>query len=201
VWCVGSLIEKTVIESALIVSGSKRGTAFFTEFLKGAAVSSIGSVTSCLEARRQFAENDYGLYVVNAPLRDESGEQFSRLVAASGQAQVILVVQYEHYGAVSAVCVPEGVLTIAKPVDNNQLWAAINLADAVLTQIRKVREENSRLLQQVEDIRIIDRAKLLLIAQLKLSEPEAHRFIEKQAMDMRSSRREIAKRIIQTYEN
>jgi len=51
------------------------------------------------------------------------------------------------------------------------------------------------------DIRIIDRAKCLLISYLNMSEQEAHRYIEKQAMDMRLTKRMIAEGIIKTYEN
>ena len=42
----------------------------------------------------------------------------------------------------------------------------------------------------------MDRAKCVLIEYLKMTESEAHRFIEKQAMDMRITKREVAERIL-----
>jgi response regulator NasT len=51
----------------------------------------------------------------------------------------------------------------------------------------------------MEEIRIVNRAKWILINELSMSEPEAHRYIEKQAMDRCISKGQIAKEIINTY--
>ena len=51
----------------------------------------------------------------------------------------------------------------------------------------------------MEEIRIVNHAKWLLISEIKMDEPNAHRYIEKQAMDRCISRREIAEEIIKTY--
>nr|WP_325247385.1 ANTAR domain-containing protein [uncultured Oscillibacter sp.] len=48
-------------------------------------------------------------------------------------------------------------------------------------------------------MRLVNRAKWTLIQCLGMSEEEAHRYIEKQAMDNRISRREVAKRVLTTY--
>ena len=50
------------------------------------------------------------------------------------------------------------------------------------------------------DIRTINRAKWLLIEQLRMTESEAHYYIERQAMDTRLSRREVAENIIRSYD-
>ena len=54
---------------------------------------------------------------------------------------------------------------------------------------------------KVADIRIINRAKLLLVQHLQMTETEAHKYIEKQAMDTSMRRRTIAEKIIRTYED
>lgn len=51
----------------------------------------------------------------------------------------------------------------------------------------------------MEEIRIVGRAKLLLIEKLKMTEPDAHRYIEKTAMDRCISKRAVAESIIKTY--
>ena len=53
--------------------------------------------------------------------------------------------------------------------------------------------------EKMEEIRIVNRAKWLLISELKLDEPEAHRYIEKQAMDRCVSKRVVAEEVIKTY--
>jgi response regulator NasT len=51
----------------------------------------------------------------------------------------------------------------------------------------------------MEEIRLVNRAKWLLIENLKMTESDAHHYIEKQAMDRCCSKKEIALGIIKTY--
>jgi len=79
-------------------------------------------------------------------------------------------------------------------------WNILKLAIDTQIVLQEVQKENGELRRKIEDIRIIDRAKCLLISRLNLSEEEVHRAIEKQAMDMRTSKRAIAENILKTYE-
>ena len=189
------------MESALIVSCTKSSVAFFTEMLNAASCTQILTLPTCGEARRLLLERSFDLVVINAPLTDESGESLSRHVAAREQGQVILVVKGEHYHEITAACEDDGVLTVAKPLSRSVFWSALKLASSAQARLRRVRAENDKLKQKIEDIRLVDRAKCLLIARLSMSEQDAHRFIEKQAMDMRATRREIAQGILKTYED
>jgi response regulator NasT len=112
----------------------------------------------------------------------------------------MLIVKNEHFDAVSAACENDGVLTIAKPINRAVFWSALKLAGSAQSRIKRIQDENSRLKQQIDDIRIIDRAKCLLISHMNMNEQEAHRYIEKQAMDMRSRKRTVAEKILKTYE-
>ena len=53
--------------------------------------------------------------------------------------------------------------------------------------------------EKMQEIRIVNRAKWILITELKMTETDAHRYIEKQAMDRCVSKKEIAEEIIKTY--
>ena len=76
--------------------------------------------------------------------------------------------------------------------------------DAAFRKIERlclVRERASeQLRQRLEDFKILDRAKCCLVAVLGMDEERAHRYIQKRAMDMRLSQREIAEDILKTYE-
>jgi response regulator NasT len=193
------------MESALIVSASEKDTALFTVMLSAASIHQVTSLQSCDSARRLILKQDFDLVIVNAPLRgeprDESGESFSRHVASKGVSQVILLVKSEFFDSVSAACEDDGVLTISKPVDKALFWSALLLAKSVQSRIKRIQAENAELKQKIDDIRIINRAKLLLISYMKMNEQEAHRYIEKQAMDMRSSRRIVAEGILKRYDS
>ena len=189
------------LESALIVSYSEKGTEIFTELLNAADLHQITALKSCGEVRRLLLEQDFDLVIINAPLKDESVENLSRNIAAKGISQVILMVKSEYFDAVSAVCEADGVLTIAKPVNKAVFWSALSLAKSAQNRLNRIQAENMKLKQKIEDIRIVDRAKCILISYMNMSEKEAHRYIEKQAMDMRAAKREIAEGILKTYEN
>ena len=63
-----------------------------------------------------------------------------------------------------------------------------------------LKAENRTLQERIEELRLIDRAKCVLIQRLGLSESQAHRYIEKQAMDRRLTRAEVSRSLLQTYE-
>ena len=189
------------MDSVLITTPTEKSVAFFTEMLSQSSVSQIVTTRSCGEARRVLFERDFDLVIINAPLPDESGEGFARHIAAKGVSQVILIVKTEHFDDVSAVCEDDGVMVIAKPISRPVFWSALKLASATQSRLKKMHNENSRLKQKIEDIRIVNRAKYILISHLNMSEQEAHRYIEKQAMDRRFAKRVVAEGIIKTYEN
>ena len=66
-------------------------------------------------------------------------------------------------------------------------------------KLRKTEKKTLSIEEKMEEIRIVNRAKWLLIGELKLDESEAHRYIEKQAMDRCVSKRVVAEEIIKTY--
>jgi response regulator NasT len=146
-------------------------------------------------------DRDFDMCIINAPLKDESGESLSVNIASRGFCQVLLAVKAEYFDEVSAHVEDSGVITVAKPINRALFWNAIKLAKAAQTKVRILQSENSKLIQRIEDIRVIDRAKCILISYLAMSEPEAHKYIEKQAMDMRKPKRAIAEGILKTYES
>ena len=188
------------MESALIVTGSDKSAGYFKDFLTTASITLIETVQSCAQARRIVVERDFDLMLINAPLPDESGESLARDIAAHGISQVILVVKNEYYDAVSAACENDGVLTVAKPTNKALFWSALMLAKSSSNRIKRMKAENQLLKQKIDDIRIVDRAKCILISHINMSEQEAHRYIEKQAMDMRTTKRAVAEAILKTYE-
>jgi response regulator NasT len=166
-----------------------------------ASINKIIVSQSCSEARRLLLEWDFDLVIINSPLKDETGESFSRHIAGKGVSQVILVVKSEYFDAITTVCERDGILTVSKPMNRAVFWSVLMLAKSAQKKMKQTQAENVQLREKIANIRIIDRAKSILISCMNMNEQEAHRYIEKQAMDKRSTRREIAEGIIKTYEN
>ena len=94
-----------------------------------------------------------------------------------------------------------GVHIMHSPVGKAALWHDLGICACVPKRIAAMKNENSLLVSRLAEEKIINRAKLVLMEYLKLSEPQAHRYIEKQAMDLQISRAEVAARVLETYEN
>lgn len=188
------------MDSVLIISGSKKGVDFFKDVLSQNFNGEITTVATGGEARRLIANRDFDLCIINAPLSDESGEKLACDIVSDQISQAILVVKSDIVDEVSAKVEEYGVITLAKPMNRLIFWNSFRVANATYNRVSKLKMENNNLIQKIEDIRMIDRAKCLLIEYLKMSESEAHRHIEKQAMDMRMTKRQISEGIIKRYE-
>ena len=93
-----------------------------------------------------------------------------------------------------------GVFVVPKPLNRALLFGAVKLAQAANRRIMGLQRQNNILQQKIDDIRLVDRAKCALIQYRLLTEPEAHRYIEREAMDSRRTRREVAQAILRMYE-
>ncbi|NLG88597.1 MAG: response regulator [Clostridiaceae bacterium] len=187
------------MDSALIISNSKKVTESLTEMLAQASVTNIVTVSSGGEARRLMIEKDFDLYIVNTPLPDEFGESLALNIASDRISVVILIVKVELYDEVTERVEDYGVITVAKPMSRALFWNALKLAIAAHKKIKALHDENTKLIQKMEDIKVIEKAKYILISFLSLTESEAHRYIEKKAMDMRITRRKVAEEILKMY--
>ncbi len=189
------------MENALIVSYTANSITFLKDSLSEASIYDITTVSNANEARRLLINKYYDLCIINAPLPDEFGESLAVNIAAKGNTEVIFIVKAELFDDVSIKVEDYGVITLSKPLNKAFFWNALKLAKATHKKLQTIQNENKKLVQKIEDIRIVDRAKCILISHMSMTEPEAHRYIEKQAMDMRQTRREVAEGILKSYEN
>ena len=94
----------------------------------------------------------------------------------------------------------DGVVVVTKPISRAVFYQSLHLVNSVRHRIYALQKENRQLRQRLEDLRVISRAKCLLIAEKHMSEDEAHSYIEKKAMDFRQSKRDIADEIIRSFD-
>ena len=190
------------MQSVLIVSRPK-SIEPLTQMVKGCARQAepeVASAQSGAAARRLICENDYQLILVNAPLSDEFGHELALHAARSSQAGVLLIVKNEQADVVAGQVEEEGVFILGKPLSKELFYQALKLVEATRRRLQGMQRENQRLQGTIEEIRLCDRAKCALIQHRGLTEPQAHRYMEKRAMDERRTRREVAEEILRTYE-
>lgn len=186
----------------LIVSGPKAIGAL-TQMVQECARQAVPEIVpaqSGAAARRLLCENDYELVLVNAPLSDEFGHELALHIVQGSQAGVLLIVRSDQADAVAARVEDEGVFILGRPLSRELFYQALRLIRAAQRRLQGMQQENRRLLKKMEEIRICGRAKCALIQYRGFTEPQAHRYMEKQAMDERRTRREIAEEILRIYE-
>ncbi|MEY3470579.1 MAG: hypothetical protein RLZZ575_1039, partial [Actinomycetota bacterium] len=90
---------------------------------------------------------------------------------------------------------------LTKPFSMDELMPAIELAVSRFQEIKQLDNEIKDLQEQLKARKAIDQAKALLIKHLKLSEPEAFKWMQKTAMDKRRSMLDVATLVIEEYKN
>lgn len=186
--------------SALIVTSTEKSNVVLREVLTYMQISAVQSITTGNECRRHLMEHDYDVMLINTPLSDEFGHALAVYAAESTQTGVVLLVKNELADEIGAKVEDAGVFVVARPIHKALLCGGIKLALAARRRLTKLQTTNTLLQQKIEDIRLIDRAKCALIQYKQFTEPEAHKYIEKEAMDSRISRRQAAQRVLQMYE-
>ena len=93
-----------------------------------------------------------------------------------------------------------GVLVLGKPFTGAQFRQAVQIAASSYKRLAVLRTENAKLLDKIAQLRLVDRAKCYLIEKKGYTETDAHRLIEKRAMDTRMSRGEVAQEILEEEE-
>lgn len=189
------------MKKALLISHSENSAASLSELLRNENYAIINTAENSQDAKKMSDKNEFDLICINAPLANENGIELSRYFAAKTRACVVIIVPKNNADEVNDVLTKLGVLVIAKPINRHLFHHFLQFTECFKTRMLCVAEENEKLKHMVEDMKIIDRAKFLLITCLNMSETQAHRYLEKQAMDLRTSKLQIAKQVIKTYEN
>ena len=159
----------------------------------------VTTVRSVSEARRRIVETDFDIVLINAPLPDDFGMRLAIDICTNSGAGVLLMVKSDLFNDIYAKVVSYGVITLSKPTNLQMVAQNLRILCATRERMRQMQARQATVEEKIEEIRLVNRAKWLLIECLSMTEPEAHRYIEKQSMDERISKREVAENIIKTY--
>ena len=137
------------------------------------------------EARRLVAERVYNIVLVD--YSEGEGVDFATDISES-LSTILLLTPQTLYEEISYRVEGYGIITVASPVDQFVLYSSLKTAIAVQYKV-----------QVLEEIRVVNRAKMLLMQTLKMTEQEAHRYVEKEAMDRGLKKTAVAEEVIRTY--
>lgn len=185
--------------SVLIVTASDSFTNSVMPLLPVTDYWPVTNARSVGEARRRIAETDFDIVLINAPLPDDFGMRLAIDICTNSGAGVLLMVKNDLFNDIYAKVVSYGVITLSKPTNLQMVAQNLRILCATRERLRQMEAKQATVEEKIEEMRLVNRAKWLLIECLGMTEPEAHRYIEKQSMDERISKREVAENIIKTY--
>lgn len=184
--------------STLIISASEKFTSSVIPYLKRYTSSPTVAVSGG-EGKRCILEKEYDIVIVNSPLRDENGLKLAIDVSQGKNTVCLLTVKAEDYEDAVERAVDNGVFILSKPLFAPQLNQCLVHMAATLSRLRRMEKKSLSLEEKMEEIRLVNRAKWLLTENLKMTEPDAHRYIERQAMNTCRTKKEVSVEIINTY--
>ncbi|MDE6672979.1 MAG: ANTAR domain-containing protein [Ruminococcus sp.] len=185
------------MENVLIISGNKSASETLSGFIREAFGCEVRTVETAEQAREFFdSQASCGLAVIYSPLADDSGISLAEYIIENTSSNCILIVRAETAEKISGRMGHMGIITIGRPFNKTFLWQTINTIEISMNRSYQLYEETVRLERMIDEIRLIDKAKFMLMQYRHMTEEEAHSFLEQYAMNNRKKKTTSASEII-----
>ncbi len=183
--------------SVLIVSGSDKGQYLLKNLLLEHHYGyQIKTCNSGSEARRELLNQSYDLVLINTPLQDEFGDKLAIHIKEQTNSEILIFMKNENYELTFDTIMKYAIFPVSKPISKDIALQAINLAKINTMKTKMFIEEKQKLEKKIEELKLVSKAKCALIEIKKMTEDEAHKYIEQEAMNQRCKRIEVALNIL-----
>ena len=156
----------------------------------------VGQAANGEEAVEMAREFRPDVVVMDVKMPKLDGISAAEIIAKERIAPVVILTAFSQRELVERASEAGAMAYVVKPFDASDVVPAIEIAMARFAEIRAVEAEVADLEERFASRKAVDQAKGLLQEGLGLSEPEAFRWIQKTAMDLRKSMREVAEGVI-----
>ncbi len=154
---------------------------------------------SSSDAKRILLTHSIQAVIVNTPLSDGFGLDFAISCAVDKDYPLLMLISKDFYEQVNLKTANTGILTLQKPTSAETLSQSLNLLTATAKKLRSFRTTDGEENASITQLKVISRAKLILIGSFSMTEEQAHKYIERRAMESRKSKLSIAEAIINSY--
>jgi len=156
-------------------------------------VGQAGDGAKAVELARELRP-DLVILDVKMPVLD--GIAAAEQIAGNRIAPVVILTAFSQRDLVERARDAGAMAYLVKPFTKADLVPAIEMATGRFSELSLLEAEVADLAERLETRKAVDRAKGILQEQLKLSEPEAFRWIQRTAMDLRLSMRAVAEGVV-----
>ena len=184
----------------LIVSLSEKFNNEISSLLQDDfTVDVVDNASNAGEARRKLLEKSYDFVMVNSPLKDEFGSRLCIDASVISCTVAVMFTATEVYDEIVHKVTPYGVFVIRKPSSKSTIIQSFSLLISARERLRAVEKNADKAESKLDEIKIVNKAKWMLIDNEDMSEQNAHRYIEKTAMDAGITKKQAAQIIIDKY--
>ena len=136
------------------------------------------------------------LVVLDVKMPKLDGITAAERIAEERIAPVVILTAFSQRDLVERARDAGAMAYLVKPFSKQDLMPAVEMAVSRFAELQMLEAEVADLTERLEARKAIDRAKSVLQQQLRLSEPDAFRWIQKTAMDLRLSMRQVAEGVL-----
>lgn len=187
------------MNSVLIVSSSINDTLWIRQDIERLRISNINVVKSVMEARRILASHFYDLLIIDISVLDNDSVCFARDSLEVKANQILMLTDLDNVDKFEENLEKYGIFTLGVPCSHDMLYGCLKMIEAAFNRMHMAQLDNENLRKKIEDLKTIYQAKSLLMEKCHCTEEEAHKLIERSAMENRVTKIEISEKIIEKY--
>ena len=170
------------------------------EMLREAGYNVIGEAANGREAISLARHLKPDLAILDVKMPEIDGISAAELIVSEKLAAVLMLTAFSQRELVERARDAGAMAYLVKPFSISDLTPAIEMALGRYAQIQALEAEVGDLGKRLEARKLVDRAKGVLMANLGISEPEAFKWIQKAAMDQRSSMSAVSEGVLAHYQ-
>lgn len=158
-----------------------------------AVVAQVADGQAAIDASRELQPD---LVVLDIKMPRVDGIAAATVIASERIAPIVMLTAFSQRELIERARDAGAMAYVVKPFGPHDLVPAIELARARFAEIHALAAEVDGLQEQLEARKLIERAKSLIQENLGFSEAESFSWIQRTAMDLRLSMREVAQTVI-----
>ncbi|SFG05718.1 ANTAR domain-containing response regulator [Oribacterium sp. WCC10] len=167
--------------------------------IKGILPAGFGKVSfqpSMTKLKQKLTEERYDVVIICTPLPDYGLQSVIELAAKYPALSILMLVDKDVYQQAVYRAGDSGIMMLARPLSASSFQATVRMLGTMSRKVQRLVNDNLKLQQKLSDERYISRAKGLLIERGGMTEADAHRYLEQQAMNTSVTKREVAMKVI-----
>jgi len=166
------------------------------EMLQEEGFDVIGEAADGEQAVEMAAELNPDLVICDVKMPKMDGITAAAQIADKRIAPVVILTAFSQRDLIERARDAGAMAYLVKPFQKRDLLPAIEMATSRFAEIRALESEVTDLRERLEARKLIERAKGVLMTEHRMTEPEAFRWIQRAAMDNRTSMRSVAELVL-----